>query len=462
MAITRIDYPTSGTPASNADYTAQNNLIYAAAYRNPNAWKLNNWDNASIPVLKQGLYLRHYNHTYQVTGSDYTIQGSPVIGVDNWVVLSGHGSTITATWSSAPTGFSYNQVYNGHYNSAGDQLLLDFVHPNWASQYFNGAYEVTGQPSKTKRQTDETSGGYTGSMALRMTQAFTSDDIAGLNEREFASVSKSRGGLSIYRYVAGSWREVAFYSDSAIAGSNSPQIIKLAANRLLVDVVGSGYDNATWPNRWIIYDWNGSTLTRTATTNSYSDGSGKTKYYSKISRMSDTSIIMRYSYYIIYTVDVFVRFSLSGTTWTQTQIMTMPEHGSPYYMWVSGLNANDWMVTKTTTGDHAWSFDVYRVNGSGFSLVTSSGAYGVDLKNPFPVQDNLIMAVNSNNSLPATSTCNLKLYSWDGSNLSAVGYQLALPGEVSYKFAALDYYSFIAINANNDTLQLASIPRLLT
>ena len=68
MAITRIDYPTSGTPASNADYAAQNNLIYAAAYRNPNAWRLNNWDNASIPVLKQGLYLRHYNHIYQVTG----------------------------------------------------------------------------------------------------------------------------------------------------------------------------------------------------------------------------------------------------------------------------------------------------------------------------------------------------------------------------------------------------------
>ena len=159
MAITRIDYPTSGTPASNADYTAQNNLIYAAAYRNPNAWKLNNWDNASIPVLKQGLYLRHYNHTYQVTGSDYTIQGSPIIGWNNWVVLSGHGSTITATWSASQSGFSYNSVYNGHYNSAGDQLLLDFVHPNWASQYFNGAYEVTGQPSKTKRQTDETSGG---------------------------------------------------------------------------------------------------------------------------------------------------------------------------------------------------------------------------------------------------------------------------------------------------------------
>lgn len=461
MAITRIGYPTSGTPASNADYTAQNNLIYAAAYRNPNAWKLNNWDNTSIPVLKQGLYLRHYNHIYQVTGSDYTIQGSPVIGWDNWVVLSGYGSTITASWSASQAGFSYNQVYNGYYNSAGDQLLLDFIHPNWASQYFNGAYEVTGQPSKTKRQTDETSGGYTGSMALRMTQAFTSDDIAGLNEREFASVSKSRGGISIYRYVSGSWQEVAFYSDSSIASANAPKVIKLAANRLLVDVVGNG-SAATWANRWIIYDWNGSTLTRTATTNSYSDGSGQEKFYSKISRMSDTSIIMRYRYMVLYTVDVFVKFSLSGTTWTQTQIMTTPEHGSPYYTGVSGLNANDWMVTKSTTGDHAWSFDVYRVNGSGFSLVTSSGAYGVDLKNHLPVQDNLIMAVNSNSLLPATSTCNLKLYSWDGANLSAVGYQLSLPGEVSYKFAALDYYSFIAINGNNDTLQLASIPRLLT
>ena len=72
------------------------------------------------------------------------------------------------------------------------------------------------------------------------------------------------------------------------------------------------------------------------------------------------------------------------------------------------------------------------------------------------------MAVNSNSTAPATSTCNLKLYSWDGSNLSAVGYQLSLSGEVNYKFAALDYYSFIAINSNNDTLQLASIPRLLT
>ena len=131
-------------------------------------------------------------------------------------------------------------------------------------------------------------------------------------------------------------------------------------------------------------------------------------------------------------------------------------------MRVSGLNANDWMVTKSTTGDHAWSFDVYRASGSGFSLVTSSGAYGVDLKSPLPVQDNLIMAVNSNDSMPATSTCNLKLYSWNGANLSAVGYQLTLPGEVNYKFAALDYYSFIAINGNNDTLQLASIPRLLT
>jgi len=127
MAITRIEYPTAGTPCVSTDYALQNALIQPLAKQGLEGPKLTGWDNTdTLPALALGVYIRHQNFMYVVDTAAYAILGSTAAGA-NYIKLSGTGTTITATWTQSKTGFSYDAGKGGVYDSGGDQLLQEYV-----------------------------------------------------------------------------------------------------------------------------------------------------------------------------------------------------------------------------------------------------------------------------------------------------------------------------------------------
>ena len=127
MAITRIEYPTAGTPSVSTDYNLQNALTAPMIKQGLDGLKLTEWDSTdTIPALALGVYIRHQNFMYIVDTANYAILGSTAAGA-NYIKLSGTGTTITATWTQSKTGFSYDAGKGGVYDSGGDQLLQEYV-----------------------------------------------------------------------------------------------------------------------------------------------------------------------------------------------------------------------------------------------------------------------------------------------------------------------------------------------
>lgn len=138
MAITKLTFPTAGTPSVNTDYNLQNALTEALIKQGQDAYKLTNYKvlSASAPAISIGTYIRHQNACYLVDTADYTILGSTAAGM-NYIKLSGTGTTITATWTQTVSGFSYDEIKNGWYDGSGDQILMECVYKTSGGNFLN-------------------------------------------------------------------------------------------------------------------------------------------------------------------------------------------------------------------------------------------------------------------------------------------------------------------------------------
>ena len=97
-----------------------------------------------------GAYIRHNGYLYVVDSADYAIQGSITSGAYNYIILSGTGTTITATWSTSIWGYIYDPVKCGLYSST-NQVFREFVYLSSGS-YINGYIDYDGK--RAKLQTD--------------------------------------------------------------------------------------------------------------------------------------------------------------------------------------------------------------------------------------------------------------------------------------------------------------------
>ena len=151
MAITRLEFPAASNPTINQDYVRQNALIAALAIQGMDGLKLTGWsDTTTLPALKMGTYIRHNGYLYVVDSADYAIQGTITSGAYNYIILSGTGTTITATWSTSKSGYIYDPVKCGLYLST-NQVLREFVYLSSGS-YINGYIDYDGK--RAKLQTD--------------------------------------------------------------------------------------------------------------------------------------------------------------------------------------------------------------------------------------------------------------------------------------------------------------------
>jgi len=85
---------------------------------------LTEWENSTtIPALALGTYLSHGGYLYRVDTEDYVISGTPTDGT--WYVrLEASGDTLIATWINDLSGYAWNAVNNGLYNS--DKQLMPY------------------------------------------------------------------------------------------------------------------------------------------------------------------------------------------------------------------------------------------------------------------------------------------------------------------------------------------------
>ena len=114
------------TPPENiGDYDAQNAHIagFTRQLAGP-SMALTEWENSTtIPALALGTYLSHGGYLYRVDTEDYVISGTPTDGT--WYVrLEASGDTLIATWINDLSGYAWNAVNNGLYNS--DKQLMPY------------------------------------------------------------------------------------------------------------------------------------------------------------------------------------------------------------------------------------------------------------------------------------------------------------------------------------------------
>ncbi len=123
MAINLITQPGATTPIGNDDYTQQNLLINGAMAQGDEV--LTDWaDTVTEPSIAQGTYFYHSGNLYQVDSADEAISGTIASGV-NYIVLSVSGTTLTASYTTDISSYTFNPAYNGLYN--GTDLVIKAV-----------------------------------------------------------------------------------------------------------------------------------------------------------------------------------------------------------------------------------------------------------------------------------------------------------------------------------------------
>ena len=126
MAITKIEFPTTGTPITSTDYTKQNELIANLINLNGNR-VLTNWENTSIPMIKQGSVISYADNLYIVDTSDYTILSAPASDGTYYVEITAVSATeLQAEWVSSKSGYIWNESRNGWYN-IDDMILSELI-----------------------------------------------------------------------------------------------------------------------------------------------------------------------------------------------------------------------------------------------------------------------------------------------------------------------------------------------
>jgi hypothetical protein len=127
MAITKIPFPSTGVPTDEDDYTKQNDLTANLINMNKNRI-LSNWENTTIPTIKQGSIIAHADNLYIVDTSDYTIGGTAPSADDDYFVKISvlTATTLQAEWVTSRTGYTWNESRVGWYN-VDDMLLSEYV-----------------------------------------------------------------------------------------------------------------------------------------------------------------------------------------------------------------------------------------------------------------------------------------------------------------------------------------------
>ena len=124
MAITKVAQFVT-PPVDVDDYDAQNAHIagFTRQLAGP-SMALTEWENSSVmPKLALGTYLSHGGYLYRVATEDYVISGTPTDGT--WYIrLEASGDTLIATWINSLSGYAWNAVNNGLYNS--DKQLMAY------------------------------------------------------------------------------------------------------------------------------------------------------------------------------------------------------------------------------------------------------------------------------------------------------------------------------------------------
>ncbi len=121
--INLITPPTGGVPATTDDYNYQNILLQQLIFQyNLKQLFLTEWETLIKPQIKQGVSIHHGGSQFSVDDDNVDISGSPADG-NVFIVLTRIGNQLEASFVDSAAGFEWNYIYNGFYNTGGDQLL---------------------------------------------------------------------------------------------------------------------------------------------------------------------------------------------------------------------------------------------------------------------------------------------------------------------------------------------------
>lgn len=148
--------PPESLPANTDDYAKQNALIQQLLLQyNLKTLYLTNWGTTSKPQIKQGVSIHHGGSQFIVNTSDVDISGAPADG-RVYVKLTRAGDQLQASFTNDASGFVWDYIYNGFYDTGGDQLLPVIIIKktiDWYKFDLEGSenkYDIAAQLHKTK------------------------------------------------------------------------------------------------------------------------------------------------------------------------------------------------------------------------------------------------------------------------------------------------------------------------
>lgn len=115
--------PPESLPVNTDDYVKQNALIQQLLLQyNLKTLFLTNWGTTSKPQIKQGVSIHHGGSQFIVNTSNVDISGAPADG-RVYVKLTRVSDQLQASFTNDASGFTWNYIYNGFYDTGGNQLL---------------------------------------------------------------------------------------------------------------------------------------------------------------------------------------------------------------------------------------------------------------------------------------------------------------------------------------------------
>lgn len=117
MAINKVTQPDPTTPVVFGDFTQQNEIAKANSVGlAPAATIVKGFASTTAPVvIAQGAYIYQAGEVYVVQSSDEPITGTISAGL-NYIILTVSGSTLTASWGTSFSGYTFDEAYQGWYS----------------------------------------------------------------------------------------------------------------------------------------------------------------------------------------------------------------------------------------------------------------------------------------------------------------------------------------------------------
>jgi len=417
MAITKITMPTAGTPSVSTDYNLQNFLIASLVKQGLKGPKLTGWDSAeNLPALALGVYIRHQNFMYIVDTAAYTILGSTAAG-KNYIKLSGTGTTITATWTQSKTGFAYDSVKCGYYDSGGDQILMEYMYYA-ALEYLNYVMPVQQHDAVERYKWGQSGSGLEIPASGRLA-------ITALNSTDVAFFNDINDELRTYRRSSSAWSLVG--SGLEISGADSSALTALSST----DVAFIDRNNEELRT----YRWSGSVWSFVGSGLSISI----TSQYLALTALNSTDVA-----FIDGTNKELRTYRWSGSVWSL--VGSELSISGVYRPALTALNSTDVAFIDAFNKElrtYRWSGSAWSLVGSGLSI---SG--GLDY-----------LAFTALNSIDVAfidqSNDELRTYRWSGSVWSLVDSGLSISAAASsVALAALNSTDVAYIDNNNEELRI--------